>query len=214
MFEGRNDGSQSPFEVVGEMTMQLGGKGEGEARVVEAHPTGVVRVGAFMVGDWADEDETPLMAIARLNTEVIDKEAERRRAVDLLEAANGTVEQRDSMLADTRRELARTRSELDAFKAQVREVAIRVADEQDWCNPGLNAVLDELGLPKKVTRFKVPVTVTASQQVWVEVDADDEDDALDQVERSDVRDAIDRNDWEINDWEKTEYQSVEPADDY
>lgn len=206
-----------PFEVVGEMTMKLGDPEPAfpsEARTVTPYPTGEVRIGARSIGDWADEDETPLMAIARLNTEVIDKEAERRRAVDLLEAANGTVEQRDSMLADTRRELARTRRELDEFKATVREVAIRVAGEQGWCDLGLNAVLDELGLPQKVTRFKVPITVTASQQVWVEVDADDEDDAIDQVERSDVRNAIDPDDWDIDDWEKTEYQSVQPADDY
>lgn len=50
---------------------------------------------------------------------------------------------------------------LIAFQQQVREVAIRVADEQSWCDDGLNEVLEELGLDKKEPpEYDIEVHVT------------------------------------------------------
>jgi hypothetical protein len=40
-------------------------------------------------------------------------------------------------------------AELAAFKRHLRATAIRVAKERNWCDPGLNEVLSDLGLPSK-----------------------------------------------------------------
>lgn len=54
-------------------------------------------------------------------------------------------------------------SQFEAFKTQVRDTAIRVAEEQGWCDDGLNRVLDELGLDRKTNpRVEVMVTVTTT----------------------------------------------------
>jgi hypothetical protein len=70
-------------------------------------------------------------------------------------------------------------TEHEAFKQQVREVAIRVAEEQTWCDNGLNEVLDELGLDRKEKpRYEVEVTVTYR----FEFDHDDENLLVSDVE--------------------------------
>lgn len=38
--------------------------------------------------------------------------------------------------------------EFDAFKQKVREKAIEVAEEENWCHDGLNDALSDLGLPE------------------------------------------------------------------
>ena len=51
------------------------------------------------------------------------------------------------------------RRELEAYKARVREVAIRVADEQGWCREGRDEVLRELDIEPPVMRYEFEVTV-------------------------------------------------------
>lgn len=46
------------------------------------------------------------------------------------------------------------------FAEQVRDVAIRVAESEGWCDDGLNEVLEELGLePKRAKEYRIEVTV-------------------------------------------------------
>ena len=76
--------------------------------------------------------------------------------------------------AGQRQELLRQRArEFEAFRRQVREVAIRVAKEMSWCNDGLNEVLDELGLVNYTPRYAVNMVF----RVQVIVESDDENDA-------------------------------------
>jgi hypothetical protein len=67
-------------------------------------------------------------------------------------------------------------SELDRYKRKVREVAIRVADEQGWCNEGLNEVLEELDLDPfyKTRTFDVEVVQTATRSVTITVEVEAE----------------------------------------
>lgn len=57
---------------------------------------------------------------------------------------------------------------LEEFEQQVRSVAIRVAEENDWCDGGLNDVLRELGLPEKKI-FYVPVRINGEYTYQVPV---------------------------------------------
>lgn len=63
----------------------------------------------------------------------------------------------------------------NSFRDQVRELAIEKAEELNWCTPGLNAALDELGLERKTTTFTAEVTIAATRTITVEVQADDVD---------------------------------------
>lgn len=49
--------------------------------------------------------------------------------------------------------------EFEAYKQQVRELAITTAKEQDWCDSGLAEALEELGLEPMSTRVSARVTV-------------------------------------------------------
>lgn len=49
---------------------------------------------------------------------------------------------------------------LEEYKAQVRETAIRVARDQNWCRDGLNAELKSLGLDPIEKGFTTELTVT------------------------------------------------------
>lgn len=75
-----------------------------------------------------------------------------------------------------------TFSQLEAYKAKVRALAIRVAAEQGWCDSGLNSALEELGLPPK-REFMVPVefTLTRVRSTHVLVDAQTEAEAYERV---------------------------------
>lgn len=54
-------------------------------------------------------------------------------------------------------------AEFETFKSDVREKAIEVAGDNNWCDSGLNAALDELGLePKSEPIWEGTVTVTFS----------------------------------------------------
>lgn len=198
---------RSPFEVIGEVTYKLGGPQPAFPREEREapQPTGEVRVGPFVIGDWTDAEETPLQAVVRLNNEVIEKnaelEAEKGRRVRMAELVE---------VADLR--ARRAASDLLAFRQQVRSKAIEVAQQESWCRDGLNEALRDLGLPEHTSRFRVPLTVTATQTIWVEVEADDEDDAIERVDSDDVDEQLDSHDWEIKDWDKTEWSSIEPVD--
>lgn len=72
---------------------------------------------------------------------------------------------------------SRSDEKLAAFKEQVREVAIKVAEEQHWCRGGLNETLEELGLPAKEDRYIVELVV----KVVVTGELDDEYDAKEQA---------------------------------
>jgi hypothetical protein len=109
---------------------------------------------------------------------------------------------------------ARAEQTLAAYKIQVREVAIRVAEEQDWCNEGLNEVLTELGLDGVTRSYRVPVELTATQTVYIDVEAIDIDHAVSQVEdnytSSDLAQEADGDDWSVSDYSVDTY-SVEEA---
>jgi hypothetical protein len=80
-------------------------------------------------------------------------------------------------LASARREAeilhSSARSELDAFKQLVREIALEAKKENNWCDAGFNSVMEQLGLEPLPTMFNVTVTVTATREITVELPADD-----------------------------------------
>lgn len=101
--------------------------------------------------------------------------------------------------ADSHRaDLARVSREFEAFKNEVRDVAIRVADEQDWCRTGLNGVLEELGLKRYTKRFRVKLVV--------EIDIEDDDIDDDYDARSEAARFIES---ELDDDDEHRVQNVE-----
>lgn len=55
------------------------------------------------------------------------------------------------------------------YQGQVRDKAIEVANEQGWCDAGLNEVLDDLGLQRKEPKkFRFEVTATFEVEATVE----------------------------------------------
>jgi hypothetical protein len=177
--------------------------------VHQLHPAKAVRVGDEVVGSWDDPDETPIAAVVRLNNEVIEKERELLRLNERLgriETELGSVRTALATAHGQHESMARQHGE---FRVLVRDTAIRVADEQSWCRPGLNEVLEELGLERHVTRFRVPITVQAKQTVWVEVEAESEDAAESAVTDEAVDEAVDEDEWETGEWEKDYYSSTE-----
>ena len=84
------------------------------------------------------------------------------------------------------------RSELWAFKTQVRDHVIATAIEKEWCVTGTNRHLEACGLEEwegPTTRYEVELTVIYS--TTVEVEATSEEDAselaADQFDSSDIR---------------------------
>lgn len=62
------------------------------------------------------------------------------------------------------------------FRTQVRDVAIEVADEQGWCDDGLNERLEQLGLDPRERPYTVGVTVTLSLEIEEAVNQDSAED--------------------------------------
>lgn len=154
------------------------------------------------VEDLAEQLRTANATLSRVSTERDDLRARLTRANDVA----GRFEN----------QLSTMRQQHEAFREQVREVAIRVAGEQEWCDPGLNGVLRELGLPEKVVAFKVAIQVTAKQTVWVVVDATSEDEAYDAARELDtysVEQEVDRSSWEVDEWDVDEDETAEPVTD-
>jgi hypothetical protein len=67
--------------------------------------------------------------------------------------------------------------ELARFKALVRTVALDVKQSEGWCKPGFNEVMGTLGLEKLPDYFEVKLTVVATQEVTIQLDADELTDA-------------------------------------
>lgn len=78
-------------------------------------------------------------------------------------------------LNQTREELAQLKTEFEAYKKQVRDVAIEVAAEQGWCDDGLNERLQELGLEPMARQWEVTVTLLGRQEVKIRVTAASDD---------------------------------------
>lgn len=122
--------------------------------------------------------------------------------------------QRDAQKEETARlmgALADARRALDTFRAEVRTVAIRVAEEQGWCDEGLNDVLAELGMEPKETEWEVEVEVTARQTVTVRVTAKDEAEAQEKIVDGEVDVETDRSNWEWQTADDLDFLSTEQA---
>lgn len=90
--------------------------------------------------------------------------------------------------------------DMQKFRERVAEVALKVKDRENWCDPGFNEAMGELGLTEWITRDDVPVTV--SFEVTVDGVAHDGP-TTEQVEQA-VRDYL-RHHFDSNDWEEVTY---------
>jgi hypothetical protein len=97
-------------------------------------------------------------------------------------------------------------------------VAIREAEEQGWCDDGLNEVLKELGLPLKATDVELEVEVkekgyrTGRVTVTVENGSTMDDDERDEKARE-----LAYKEWEndsITDWDEWETDEATETDDW
>lgn len=103
-----------------------------------------------------------------------------------VEKANAMVAEAHEARDTAQARYGTTYREFQAFRNTVRDVAIRTQEAQGWCVPGLNEVLEELGLEVKATEWEVEVEVTARQTVTVTVTALDEDDAKEKITDGEV----------------------------
>lgn len=125
-----------------------------------------------------------------------DIAARRRATFDLILAARAdhtaAAAQRDALAAL----LDRAKRDLAQFQEQVRDVAIRVQESRGWCVDGLNEVLEELDLPRKVMEWEVEVEVTARQTVTITVEAPDVHEARERIEQDiDLSEELDPRGW-------------------
>lgn len=114
-------------------------------------------------------------------------------------------------VAELQGQISLVDARLVAFKAEVRDKAIEVAEERGWCDEGLNEVLEELGLEPKTTGWTGTVTVRVYgyQDVEVEIEqADDEDDAITQAQDEGIEN-VDAYAWQIDEDNIPEVQSVD-----
>jgi multidrug efflux pump subunit AcrA (membrane-fusion protein) len=127
-------------------------------------------------------------------------------------------------LASARREaeFARSsaRSELDAFKAQVREVALEAKKENNWCDDGFNSVMQELELEPLPHTIVIEIEVRATQTVTVELTSNDLDEMTEEAAREhieggnvDFSDLITSYNWEYEDVEEGDIKSIEVQTD-
>lgn len=68
-------------------------------------------------------------------------------------------------LAEARHHLATRESAHERFETQVRDMAIRLYHEGQWCFDGLNSHLSELGLAEYTPGFTVEATLTVNLNV-------------------------------------------------
>lgn len=110
------------------------------------------------------------------------------------------VEEIQAALDDALRHRDRLAAEFTAYKAKVRELAIETADDEGWCAEGLNRALVELDLDPRMFRYQVTVNVRATQEVQVEVEAENEDAAHDkamELDSDDLRSLCDSGEWDV-----------------
>lgn len=109
------------------------------------------------------------------------------------------------------------RTEFDAYKEKVREVALRKKADENWCDSGFNEAMRELDLPGVNLRWRVPVVVTATQTVYLTVEAADEDDAVAEAENEADSDSvwnlIQSYEWEYDTYEVGSRYDVEEDDE-
>lgn len=82
-----------------------------------------------------------------------------------------TQAQSDLVAAQARARTAE--DELARFKALVRTVALDAKQSENWCKPGFNEAMGTLGLEKLPDYFEVKLTVVATQEVTIQIDADE-----------------------------------------
>lgn len=126
-----------------------------------------------------------------------------REAVDADAATVEVVE--DTPLAedeDATEDPRASSDDLEAFRALVIEEAGRLQRTYSWCDEGVDGVLREVGISRS-REYRVEVSVTARQTVWIDVTASSEDAAREQIDTSEVRANIDRYEWsfDYDDWE-------------
>ena len=79
-------------------------------------------------------------------------------------------------IEDLTEQVLEAKRSLIQFKGLVRQKAIDVREQQNWCLDGLNSALDDLGLEPHYERWSATVTVTFS---IYDIEAADEDQATD-----------------------------------
>jgi hypothetical protein len=81
----------------------------------------------------------------------------------------------------------------EAFREQVRDLAVEKAKELNWCDPGLNAALEQLGLERKESDWYVNATIRVERSVRLRVTAVSGEAAWQSVDgfsESEVREAL------------------------
>lgn len=104
---------------------------------------------------------------------------------------------------------------LDAFRAEVREKAIAVAEAQGWCDDGLNEVLEDLGLEPKQgqqVRFVVTLKVTMTGTANSGHDATDAQFIEQSLQNTDVSLRLD-SDWADYEVEESEVDSIDDVEE-
>lgn len=113
-------------------------------------------------------------------------------------------------------ELTALRTEFDTYKEKVREVALEFKAQENWCDEGFNEAMEALGLPRLVSRWRVPVEITATQTVYVTVEAEDEADAVNEAGNLDSDEFYDQADsysWSCSDYDIGSRYDVEEDDE-
>ena len=99
----------------------------------------------------------------------------------------------DLMASKWREETARANwaeQALVAYKVRVRDEAIRVKEEQGWCDEGLAEVLENLDLDPVEVEYEIEVECEIRHTVTLTVTARSEDNARDMVDEDRVTDAL------------------------
>jgi hypothetical protein len=130
-----------------------------------------------MIDETTVNDYSPAVSFGPALPTLVDVQHARQEADSLRSI-------RDNLL----REIERVRDEHESFRQRVRSMAIEKAAELGWCTPGLNAALIELDLDPTTRRFEVRVTVTATREYTVVVDAESTRDAWEKVDELDEYD--------------------------
>jgi hypothetical protein len=126
--------------------------------------------------DTSTTDGPPLSEEQRLGMRVVRLETELRQTQRTLAARDGELARAEQLAVEMRLARDEASGALAAFKEQVREVAIRLAEKHDWC-PVVDDALISMGLQPRSRDYQVEVTVTGTFRVTV--NATDEDNAVD-----------------------------------
>lgn len=105
--------------------------------------------------------------------------------------------------------LAAANDRLTTRNTEVRDTIISEAGDHSWDDDDVNCLLSELGLEGMTREWSVNVDVTATQSVYVTVEATSLDEAIEQVENDDdlVDGAIQTYEWSVDSREVDRYNS-------